>query len=244
MMPAASPVLQLGNGVVVPGPGADIRYRAGVNGDGIKWGNEVHTAQMIFLQTELHPLVPHQVLQQPSLQSTSTSPHREDVTCFISVAATSPSLQNQPQRPRDHTPLPGPEAAGHIGQGERPIKAKKLSQCVCPQCGRDCAKPSVLQKHVRSHTGERPFPCSTCGVSFKTQSNLYKHKRTRTHLPRSCPLVLRVWKAANPGAGIWFSKGNRRLASLSSGLGNGQARAPACRPLAALTLAILTAQSS
>nr|XP_033818564.1 zinc finger protein 831 isoform X2 [Geotrypetes seraphini] len=53
---------------------------------------------------------------------------------------------------------------------------------LCPHCGRDCLKPSVLEKHVRSHTGERPFPCATCRVAFKTQSNLYKHRRTQTHV--------------------------------------------------------------
>ncbi|XP_030069315.1 zinc finger protein 831 [Microcaecilia unicolor] len=53
---------------------------------------------------------------------------------------------------------------------------------LCPHCGRDCLKPSVLEKHVRSHTGERPFPCTTCRVAFKTQSNLYKHRRTQTHV--------------------------------------------------------------
>uniref|UniRef100_A0A8C2MYV1 Zinc finger protein 831 n=1 Tax=Cricetulus griseus TaxID=10029 RepID=A0A8C2MYV1_CRIGR len=64
-------------------------------------------------------------------------------------------------------------------------RAKNVGKYLCPHCGRDCLKPSVLEKHMRSHTGERPFPCTTCGIAFKTQSNLYKHRRTQTHLNNS-----------------------------------------------------------
>ncbi|XP_054472394.1 zinc finger protein 831 [Anoplopoma fimbria] len=66
-------------------------------------------------------------------------------------------------------------AAAHVA------RPKSAGKHVCPHCGRDCMKPSVLEKHLRCHTGERPYPCTTCGVSFKTQSNLYKHKRTQAH---------------------------------------------------------------
>ncbi|XP_054837586.1 zinc finger protein 831 [Eublepharis macularius] len=63
-----------------------------------------------------------------------------------------------------------------------PGKSKSAGKHLCKHCGRDCLKPSVLEKHMRSHTGERPFPCTTCGIAFKTQSNLYKHRRTQTHV--------------------------------------------------------------
>lgn len=51
----------------------------------------------------------------------------------------------------------------------------------CPYCKLVCNKPSVLQKHIRAHTNERPFPCPPCGFAFKTSSNLYKHQRSRAH---------------------------------------------------------------
>ncbi|XP_015220409.2 zinc finger protein 831 [Lepisosteus oculatus] len=60
-------------------------------------------------------------------------------------------------------------------------KPRSAGKHVCEHCGRDCLKPSVLEKHLRCHTGERPYPCTTCGIAFKTQSNLYKHRRTQAH---------------------------------------------------------------
>lgn len=60
-------------------------------------------------------------------------------------------------------------------------KPKKPGKYICPYCSRACAKPSVLKKHIRSHTGERPYPCIPCGFSFKTKSNLYKHRKSHAH---------------------------------------------------------------
>ncbi|XP_054993356.1 zinc finger protein 831 [Sorex araneus] len=76
------------------------------------------------------------------------------------------------------SPGPGPPLGS-------PGRARGAGRHLCPHCGRDCGKPSVLEKHIRSHTGERPFPCASCGIAFKTQSNLYKHRRTQTHLSHS-----------------------------------------------------------
>ncbi|XP_071961458.1 uncharacterized protein [Antedon mediterranea] len=60
-------------------------------------------------------------------------------------------------------------------------KGKRIGKHVCEFCGRRCLKPSVLKKHIRSHTGERPYPCIPCGFSFKTKSNLYKHRKSHAH---------------------------------------------------------------
>ncbi|XP_040016907.2 transcription factor HIVEP2a [Gasterosteus aculeatus] len=65
--------------------------------------------------------------------------------------------------------------------GKKEQKPKKPGKYICHYCGRACAKPSVLKKHIRSHTGERPYPCVPCGFSFKTKSNLYKHRKSHAH---------------------------------------------------------------
>ncbi|XP_069807744.1 zinc finger protein 831 [Dendropsophus ebraccatus] len=78
-------------------------------------------------------------------------------------------------------PILSPNSAAGF-TGSNPGKSKSIGKHICAHCGRDCLKPSVLEKHIRSHTGERPFPCNICGISFKTQSNLYKHRRTQTHV--------------------------------------------------------------
>ncbi|KAG7266109.1 hypothetical protein CRUP_007805 [Coryphaenoides rupestris] len=75
----------------------------------------------------------------------------------------------------------GQETPEGTPKQKRERKPQRPGKYVCSYCGRACAKPSVLQKHIRSHTGERPYPCAPCGFSFKTKSNLYKHRKSHTH---------------------------------------------------------------
>ncbi|XP_069751434.1 transcription factor HIVEP3-like isoform X2 [Narcine bancroftii] len=94
-----------------------------------------------------------------------------------------------PIMPKEEPQLVQPVLGQHsaqvpLKQEEAPRKDKKPQKpgkYICHFCSRPCAKPSVLQKHIRSHTGERPYPCHSCGFSFKTKSNLYKHRKSHAH---------------------------------------------------------------
>ncbi|XP_078300027.1 zinc finger protein 831 isoform X1 [Panthera onca] len=108
-----------------------------------------------------------------------------------------------------------------------PGKVRNAGKYLCPHCGRDCLKPSVLEKHIRSHTGERPFPCATCGIAFKTQSNLYKHRRTQTHLSHS-----RLSSESEGGGGGLPEEGaGAGESSRAAGAGDGWSRSRPGRPL-------------
>ncbi|XP_061699884.1 transcription factor HIVEP2 [Syngnathoides biaculeatus] len=111
---------------------------------------------------------------------TSQNQDTEASSFSLLAAKTAGRLRKSPSSPEQQSCYSGTEPHSDAGGKSEP-KPQKTGKYVCDYCGRACAKPSVLKKHIRSHTGERPYPCVPCGFSFKTKSNLYKHRKSHAH---------------------------------------------------------------
>jgi len=48
----------------------------------------------------------------------------------------------------------------------------------CHICGKEFHVPSLLERHQRSHTNERPYKCHVCGRSYSQSGNLNVHLKT------------------------------------------------------------------
>lgn len=66
------------------------------------------------------------------------------------------------------------------------LQAHPIGDYPCAYCGKGFFYPSSLEKHIRTHTGEKPFKCSYCAYCASQKSHL------KTHIQRKHNMMLAV----------------------------------------------------
>ncbi|KAK6352232.1 hypothetical protein TWF730_009061 [Orbilia blumenaviensis] len=165
---------------------------------------------MLALNQATRFSLPHVGAHRASSSASSSSYYPQSTSSSISSASSYPyysgsmdsgatdltSISDMYDAARPNLPRPAGLISGHhlfhqggqaamMGQFNSRVQSNTTKKHKCKICDKRFTRPSSLQTHMYSHTGEKPFACEVegCGRQFSVVSNLRRHRKV--HKPSS-----------------------------------------------------------
>lgn len=88
---------------------------------------------------------------------------------FITSAKIGKSTKVQQNRPLS-------KRVANSGSVTKKTSPPRNHRCTFEDCGKMFVRPAELARHMRKHTGERPFKCTECDMDFMRKDHLTSHQ--------------------------------------------------------------------
>ncbi|XP_051543580.1 ras-responsive element-binding protein 1-like isoform X2 [Myxocyprinus asiaticus] len=86
-----------------------------------------------------------------------------------------PSTSDEIEKKDEKHPRAQQTAQPQQSKGKKNAYSNSVQKMTCPFCPRVFPWASSLQRHMLTHTGQKPYPCPQCDAFFSTKSNCERH---------------------------------------------------------------------